>query len=88
MASERHKVETATTLNTLVDALVYPVRIELSAGQVSDHIFAPKLIKDLLSADGGYDSISLHSYFVKIIIQYALVGQWSCILQVKIMDKG
>ena len=45
----------------LVDALGNPIRIEISAGQISGHIFAPKLIKDLkpqiVMADGGYDSI-------------------------------
>ena len=45
----------------LVDALGNPIRIEISAGQISDHVFAPKLIKDLkpqiVMADGGYDSI-------------------------------
>ena len=31
-----------TKTHTLVDALGYPVRVEISAGQVSDHIFAPR----------------------------------------------
>ena len=58
---ELGKSRGATPLKDILFALGYPVRIEISAGQVSDHIFAPKLIKDLnlqiVMADGGYDSI-------------------------------
>ena len=54
-----------TKIHTLVDAIGYLVRIEIISGQISDHIFAPKLIKDLklkiLMAYSVYDSISLHS---------------------------
>ena len=58
-----------TKIHTLVDALGYPVKIELSAGQVSDHIFAPKLLEDLkpqiVMATGGYDSIKFRQQIEK-----------------------
>ena len=53
----------------MVDALGNPVRIELSAGQISDHNFAPKLIQDLkpqiVMADGGYDSVKFRKQIEK-----------------------
>ena len=58
-----------TKIHTLVDALGYPVKIELSAGQVSDHIFAPKLLEGLklqiVMADGGYDSVKFREQYKK-----------------------
>ena len=45
------------------------MRIELSAGQVSDHIFAPKLLEGLkpqiVMADGGYDSVKFRQQIEK-----------------------
>ena len=53
-----------------------PIRIELSAGQVSDHILAPKLLADLkpqiVMADGGYDS-------AKFRLQIEKQGATACI---------
>ena len=53
-----------------------PIKIELSAGQVSDHILAPKLLADLkpqiVMADGGYDS-------AKFRLQIEKQGAIACI---------
>ena len=58
-----------TKIHTFVDALGYPLRIEISAGQVSDHIFAPKLLNGLkpkiVMADGGYDSVKFRQFIEK-----------------------
>ena len=58
-----------TKIHTLVDALGYPVRILLSAGQVSDFKIAPKLIDGLkagiVMADGGYDSFKFREMIQK-----------------------
>ena len=59
--SKKSRGGNTTKIHTLVDALGNPVKIEISTGQVSDHIFAPKLLEGLkpqiVMADGGYDSV-------------------------------
>ena len=66
--------------------MVIRVKKLISAGQVSDHIFAPKLLNGLkpkiVMADGGYDSVKFRQFIEKQVAIACIPRHRNCKIQI------